>query len=1164
MVSPNSSTDILTKKRKKTSNNIINLHNDTTCIFSSIHNKKSPRVQNINLTDIKKMPTLPKLYNIIDETNENITNNNLNITNHPVSSSMQEGPYSTRSQNTQYPNMSSFYNIKTSYRDYLTTRLENPKSNAFSTSSVVNSLISENMNNSKISLNTKQKSIFMGAVIKIGKLDKQKQSQSYKKLAPQLEDNVRILDQKFNNEISKKGFDSIFKKNHKKNFSLGNLPIAQEFIEEGQQENFNEKKAKTIERVFISHLRTTKIITLDKLIVFQIQQGHNHFPQNLSCDFDKKYVKTPLKWYINQSEEQPSREHCDIYLKGPIVQIDEQKINAVNVKQSNLLLKSLGPKKNMLDLALLGSKNNVVAGRKDQEDTEKPSIFDKYEKKITISVQLSTKIPIQFLTFSFTNQIVKTSVKRNVGNPFSEESVLNLKKLHKNREKLKSPDKNLEKKNQDIVVKNYYEVKFFNQVKREHLMDIKKNLNTHIENVIERGKEKRRQDMDKKASGLYKLELKNVKHMLFNSFIDMKNQQSDSQKFFQMVLLTVFFLDMAKRKVALYKYQKQIAAKKLEKVISMQLRFKKYYSSLPRTKIDKTRMNVLTALKFCGVYILKDKAAYVAEDVLGKFFLNFNRILEVKNAFNDFHLYIKNIQKSFRQHMITKKKNIEKLEKQWEREICKLIECKSLETVNNLVEDLPFVSSKQRFHVLEHFYDKGLIKYILKRNLELKITSKARLQAIGLNNAIFGALLMKPKPAQNESGTGLFKVTEMNGDSNKTLALIKDDKKNNQGGKKQSNRDIDNKNKIELKNQDKKINLSYSIINNTQTQLNIPSTGTVPNNLANSFTLKSNKNMTIVKDIVEELDLKDSTKNAKLKNLASIENLDINTSKIDNTFNDPGESFVNKMMQSLQEEELKKQQLTEVIFPQKNETEPKPETDKNLFGNQFAPKKENSTKKKPTTTFKVPKRKEAFSKRYKAKPIFIEKKKNSETKPTLDLFPKSIERLIVKGFAYDYDFQGYKLEQSLKTKIHFEEILEKALEKLKNIDHDPLFADDVMLTGKPNTRNKNTKKRCTNQNRNKQGTHECKLESEDDHENLQENESNPKNDDANVKKKTSLKIQQNRLQKKFAKKVLERKKYDQILEKGMIRALILSTVEFAKQNQESLHDITNRNYVLDS
>ena len=94
-------------------------------------------------------------------------------------------------------------------------------------------------------------------------------------------------------------------------------------------------------------------------------------------------------------------------------------------------------------------------------------------------------------------------------------------------------------------------------------------------------------------------------------------------------------------------------------------------------------------LKFGNEMIWRKRARAKAKDVLGLFFKEWNRVAEVRNLIFDFIMYIKNIQKSFRGHLANKDSTLAMLDKEWDKEVIKIIELDKKGLTVDISEDLP-------------------------------------------------------------------------------------------------------------------------------------------------------------------------------------------------------------------------------------------------------------------------------------------------------------------------------------------------------------------------------------------------------------------------------------------------------------------------------------------
>lgn len=117
-----------------------------------------------------------------------------------------------------------------------------------------------------------------------------------------------------------------------------------------------------------------------------------------------------------------------------------------------------------------------------------------------IVVNLSTDIPKITVTYSFTNQIIKSSETKMMEDPFSTAAAKRFREMDRS---------SLAKKNLKQITENIRNAKVYPQIRMDHILDIQENLDRQIDETIAKSKARKRIVMDQRVVTIRKLELKN-------------------------------------------------------------------------------------------------------------------------------------------------------------------------------------------------------------------------------------------------------------------------------------------------------------------------------------------------------------------------------------------------------------------------------------------------------------------------------------------------------------------------------------------------------------------------------------------------------------------------------------------------------------------------------
>ena len=465
-------------------------------------------------------------------------------------------------------------------------------------------------------------------------------------------------------------------------------------------------------------------------VAFEINQENRYFPLNLSCGFDKKYDKFPIKWYINLGKTIPDKYAHDLKIKGPVIHLTEESF--------------MDYKKNFKD-KYATTKRSVENSRKntnidelhnnDEKGDKKHSkfaniinkiVFPGKEpilefKKAVITIKLSTKIPKLVLNYSFTNNIIRNNATtKTTTDPFEDPSISDLL-LSTNR------NSSVTKKNLDYISFNAQSAKLFTISKNIQLNNLKLHYQSKIENVIDKGKERKKQIIDKRVLDLRNFELKNVKAQLYKSFLEKKSFQSQNQQFFCMIIITYLYMFKIRNVIEEARFEENVFNMMKYKLLICVKKMKGILKQIPSDNNLKTVLTVRNGL-FLGMQIgIVENTKKKASKMVGIGLNKFCQILKLRNTFLQFSLYIKNLQRNFKKHIILKKHYIESQNEQWDKDILNLIELNRRGFINNFHVDITQVDKALRDTVIKQIFETNICAFIvntLKESRQRSILKK--------------------------------------------------------------------------------------------------------------------------------------------------------------------------------------------------------------------------------------------------------------------------------------------------------------------------------------------------------------------------------------------------------------------------------------------------------
>ena len=329
-----------------------------------------------------------------------------------------------------------------------------------------------------------------------------------------------------------------------------NSRIREQWLKESGKSN------KTTEIIHLEPGKPKNILTDNKKLIFKIEQENNYLPLNFSCDFNKKYEKRQIKWRVCYSDKIPSKNDCDAVFRGPVIQIDgvmdlptrEPIVSGVLTAGANthrdlsskIISTKIISRKDVSHTSSKDLKPDFAQTSKSRPQKSNPKsqsniFFDaklrvgiiepinisgmnkscgflnkggsgnslaKHTEKHyqIIVVNLSTDIPKITVTYSFTNQIVKASETKMMEDPFSYAAAKRFREMDRS---------SLAKKNLKQITENIRNAKVYREIKMDHILDIRENLDTQIDQTIARSKARQKIVMDQRVVTIRKLELKN-------------------------------------------------------------------------------------------------------------------------------------------------------------------------------------------------------------------------------------------------------------------------------------------------------------------------------------------------------------------------------------------------------------------------------------------------------------------------------------------------------------------------------------------------------------------------------------------------------------------------------------------------------------------------------